>query len=74
MLEQKKMDRINELAKKSKTCELCEGEKKEQHQLRQEYLSKFREMFKARLESIEIADEPAEHAGGTAAKKTKHRR
>jgi uncharacterized protein YnzC (UPF0291/DUF896 family) len=56
MLEKHKMDRINELARKSKCCELCADEKAEQHALRQEYLVKFREMFRGHLENIEIVD------------------
>jgi uncharacterized protein YnzC (UPF0291/DUF896 family) len=66
VLEQKKMDRINELARKSKAHGLCEDEKKEQHRLRQEYLSKFREVFRDRLESIKFADEPASETPGIA--------
>jgi uncharacterized protein YnzC (UPF0291/DUF896 family) len=61
VLERKKMDRINELARKSKARGLCEAEKREQHLLRQEYLSKFREVFRHRLESIEIVDGPVEN-------------
>jgi uncharacterized protein YnzC (UPF0291/DUF896 family) len=57
MLEKSKMNRINELAGKSKTCELCEEEKIEQHRLRQEYLASFRKVFKGHLENITIVDE-----------------
>ena len=38
-MEQKKIDRINELARKAKTEPLTEEEKEEQNQLRQEYLA-----------------------------------
>jgi uncharacterized protein YnzC (UPF0291/DUF896 family) len=65
MLERKKMDRINELARKSKTLGLCEDEKQEQYKLRQEYLSKFREVFRGHLENIEFADEPLVAEGET---------
>ena len=57
MLEKKKIDRINELAKAAKIRELADHEKAEQHNLRQEYLEKFREMFRGHLENIEIVDE-----------------
>jgi uncharacterized protein YnzC (UPF0291/DUF896 family) len=59
MLEKTKMDRINELAKKQKAEDLSECEKNEQHALRQEYLAKFREVFRGQLENIEFADDPA---------------
>jgi len=52
------MDRINELARKQKSTGLDEEEKKEQHQLRQEYLTDFREYFRGQLENIEIVDAP----------------
>ncbi|MDR0851080.1 MAG: DUF896 domain-containing protein [Clostridiales Family XIII bacterium] len=58
MLEKEKMERINELARKSKMCELCDAEKVEQHSLRQEYLAKFREVFRGHLENIEVVDKP----------------
>lgn len=54
MLSQDKMDRINELAKKSKSVGLTEEEKEEQQVLRAEYLVKFRESFRNQLENIEI--------------------
>ena len=57
MLEKEKMNRINELARESKSRELAEHEKAEQHSLRQEYLAKFREVFRGQLENIEIVDE-----------------
>jgi uncharacterized protein YnzC (UPF0291/DUF896 family) len=61
MLERKKMERINELARKKKRGEeLSEEEKLEQHGLRQEYLAKFRESFRAHLDNIEVVDTPAE--------------
>lgn len=54
MLNQEKMDRINELAKKAKTEGLTDAEKQEQQALRAEYLEKFRESFRNQLENIEI--------------------
>jgi len=56
MLEKKKMNRINELARASKERELEDHEKTEQAALRAEYLKKFRESFKAHLDNIEIKD------------------
>lgn len=56
MLEKEKMDRINELARKKKQSGLSETELAEQDALRQEYLAKFRETFRAQLENIEIVD------------------
>ena len=43
--------RINELAKKKKSAGLT---KEEQIELRQQYLDKFREGFKQRLENIDV--------------------
>jgi len=56
MLSKEKISRINELAKKSKTCNLSDSEKKEQKELREEYLKSFRKNFKSQLDSIEIVD------------------
>lgn len=56
MLSKDKIDRINELARKSKVVGLSEEEKIEQSNLRQEYLANFRESFRAQLENIEIVD------------------
>ena len=41
-MEQTKLDRINELAKKAKTEELTPEEKAEQKKLREEYILEFR--------------------------------
>ena len=56
MLPKDKMDRINELARKSKECALDEEEKVEQDLLRKEYIAAFRESFIQQLENIEIVD------------------
>jgi uncharacterized protein YnzC (UPF0291/DUF896 family) len=56
MLEKEKMVRINALARKAKQVGLSIAEKEEQHQLRQEYLAKFRQSFRNQLENIEIVD------------------
>jgi uncharacterized protein YnzC (UPF0291/DUF896 family) len=60
MLEQKKIDRINELARKSRKEGLSHEEKREQYELRQEYLSSFRKSFRVQLENIEVVDTPQE--------------
>ena len=57
MIDQKLIQRINFLAKKSKEVGLTEEEKVEQANLRKEYLKLFREGFKQQLESIEIVKE-----------------
>lgn len=58
MIDQKLIDRINELAKKKKTVGLTEEEIELQKELRKEYLALFKEGLKQQLESIEIVDEP----------------
>lgn len=57
MLTKEKIDRINELAKKSKVDCLTPEEAQEQTELRAEYLGKFREHFKGHLDSIRFVDE-----------------
>ncbi len=56
MLSREKLERINQLAKKSKKLGLTPEEKKEQEALRNEYIKNFRKAFKAQLDSIKIAD------------------
>jgi len=56
-MEQNKIDRINELARKSKTTELTEKEKEEQRLLRSEYIEKFRAQFKAQLDQIQFVED-----------------
>ncbi|MBR2674574.1 MAG: DUF896 domain-containing protein [Mogibacterium sp.] len=51
-----KIDRINELARKSKNEILSEEEKAEQASLREEFLAAIRADVRASLESIEIVD------------------
>ena len=45
-----KIARINALAKKAKTEELTDAEKKEQQELRAEYVADFRKSLKAQLD------------------------
>ena len=61
MLKKEKIDRINHLAKKSKGEEgLTEEEKKEQEQLRKEYIEKFREHFKGHLSRVKFVEDLSE--------------
>lgn len=55
------VDRINALAKKSKSEGLTDEEKIEQQKLRERYLKAFRENFRAQLENIEIVDDVEKH-------------
>ena len=59
-LEKIKLDRINELAHKSKSEGLTFEEKEEQRILRQEFIAEIRADVKASLESIEIVEEVEE--------------
>lgn len=56
-MEKIKIDRINELAHKSKEEGLSEEEKMEQALLRQEFLAEIRADVRASLESIEIVED-----------------
>ena len=56
-MEKEKIDRINELAHKSKEKGLTELEKEEQKALRQEFLAEIKADFRATLESIEFFEE-----------------
>lgn len=53
-MNQQKIDRINELYKKSKAEGLTEKEKKEQDLLRKEYVANVRGNLKAQLNQIDI--------------------
>ena len=55
-MDAKKIERINELAKKKKTVGLTEEELLEQKALREEYLASIRQNFRQTLESIEYKD------------------
>ena len=56
MLSQEKIDRINELSKKSKTAGLSIEEAKEQTKLRQEYLTSFRSSMRETIENVQVID------------------
>ena len=52
-----KIDRINELYRKSKAEGLTEEEKKEQALLRQEFIANVKGTLRAQLNNIDIVDE-----------------
>lgn len=56
MLPQHKLDRINELSKKSKTSGLSQAEATEQQELRQEYLKVFRSTIRDTIEHVKVID------------------
>lgn len=51
------VDRINELARKSKTVGLTDAEKAEQQQLRKAYIESFRNNMRQTLDNVYIVDE-----------------
>lgn len=56
-MDKKKIDRINELAKKARSSDgLTPEEMTERAKLREEYLSAIRQNFKQTLDNIEIID------------------
>lgn len=57
MLDNHKITRINELARKSKSEGLSLKEQKEQKKLREEYLKNVRKSFKNQLKSMKVVDE-----------------
>lgn len=56
-MEQSKIDRINFLARKSRTEELSPEEKEEQATLRREYIDSFKRSLIGQLENTYIVDE-----------------
>ena len=56
-MEQKKIDRINELAKKQKSEGLSAEELAEQKVLRREYIDSFKASLVSQLNSLYIVDE-----------------
>lgn len=56
-MEQFKLDRINELARKAKAEGLTEVEKAEQQTLRAEYIAAYRKSLRAQLENMVLVDE-----------------
>ena len=55
-MKQKKIDRINTLYHKSQAVGLTEEEKKEQQELRQEYLAAIRQSLRGNLNQISIKE------------------
>lgn len=65
MITKEKIDRINQLARKSKTPEgLTEDEKAEQQTLRREYVDSFKANLRAQLENIRFIEDEERAAGG----------
>lgn len=60
MTHEERIQRINDLYRKSQNEGLTEDEKLEQQLLRQEYLVVFKENFRKQLDSIEIVDVDSE--------------
>ncbi|MBY6035965.1 DUF896 domain-containing protein [Fictibacillus nanhaiensis] len=56
MLSKDKMQRINELSRKSKETNLTQAEKIEQKKLREEYLQVFRKSFVQDLHGVTFVD------------------
>ena len=56
MMDNEKIDRINTLAHKAKSVGLTEEEKKEQAELRKEYLAAVRQNLKAQLNNIDVKE------------------
>lgn len=55
-MDDKKIERINELYKKAKTEGLTEAEAKEQAELRKEFIQAFRRNLKSQLDNIDIKE------------------
>ncbi len=55
-MDQKKIDRINELARKSKAEGLTDLEKKEQDLLRKEYIAIVRRNLRGQLNNIDVVN------------------
>ena len=56
-MNEEKIARINELARKAKAEGLTEAERQEQTLLRQEFIANFRMNLKAQLDNIDLVDE-----------------
>ncbi len=56
-MEQKTIDRINALARKSKSVGLSQEEKEEQARLRQEYIAAIRGNLRTQLDRIDVKEQ-----------------
>ena len=56
-MEQAKINRINELARKQKTTGLTPAEKEEQQKLRQEFIATIRMNLRTQLDNIDLQQE-----------------
>ena len=56
-MDQKKINRINELYKKSKAEGLTEAEKREQELLRKEYIANVRKNLQTQLNNVDVIQE-----------------
>ena len=56
-MDQKKIDRINELARKAKVQELTPEETEERARLRAEYVAAYKRNLVATLESVRLVDD-----------------
>lgn len=56
-MEQKNIDRINALARKSKSVGLTQEEKEEQARLRQEYIAAIRGNLRTQLDRIDVKEQ-----------------
>ena len=56
-MDQKTIDRINELARKSKSVGLSQEEKEEQARLRQEYIAAIRGNLRTQLDRIDVKEQ-----------------
>ena len=73
-MEQSRIDRINELARKSKTVGLTPEEKQEQTLLRREFIAAIRMNVRSQLDNIDIeeADGTIVNLGEKYGDKTRH--
>lgn len=60
VMEQSKLDRINELARKSRTEGLTPEETEEQQKLRSEYIASFRRSLQATLDTVYVEEKNGE--------------
>lgn len=69
---EEKINRINELARKSKTVGLTDEEKNEQALLRREYIDAYKKSLISQLENTYIVDEKGNKTKLTCHKKNKN--